>query len=180
MVMSASQSVLVVVDVQEKLIPAIPVADRVIANTGRLIEGARRLEIPILATEQYPKGLGPTVGPLAERLAPGETIDKLHFSCTEDPTFRDRLAALGRRQVVLAGIEAHVCMLQTALGLGPAGYSGYVVADATGSREAEDTELALARLRSRGIDIVSTEMVLFEWMYRAGTPAFKDISRMIR
>ena len=171
---------LVMVDLQARLLPVIDGGERVVRNGAILLQAARILAVPVLATEQYPKGLGPTDPELAA-LVPGfAPIEKLSFSCTGDAGFMARLEAVGRSQIVLFGIEAHVCVLQTALGLRESGREVSVVADAVGSRMAENRDLALARLRAAGVGIVSTEMAVFEWMERAGTDAFRAVSRLIR
>lgn len=180
MLLSAERSVLLLVDLQERLLPAIAEAPRVIRNGGILLEAARELQVPVLASEQYPRGLGPTVPDLARRLPAGSTVEKLAFACTGEPAFVTRLGQLDRPQIVVAGVEAHVCVLQTALGLQAAGYAPAVVADAVSSRAPASVEQALARLRANGIETVTTEMVIFEWLGRAGTPAFKAVSALIR
>lgn len=180
MLLSAQRSVLVVVDVQERLLPAVRDQERIVRNTGLLLRAARELAVPVLVSEQYPKGLGPTVASLKELVPDGAMVEKITFSCTGEPAFLDRLDDIGRDQLVLCGTEAHVCVLQTALGLAAAGRSVFLVADATGSRDPRNAELALARMRMNGVQVVSTEMVVFEWMERAGTPAFKALSALIK
>jgi len=181
MLISASRSLLVVVDIQERLAPAIDGAARIEANTLILLAAAKAVGVPVLATEQYPRGLGHTVPALAEALPPGATLEKLHFSCAREPAFIDRVAASGRDQLILVGMEAHICVLQTALGLAEGGEREvFVVADAVGSRTPANAELALRRLAGAGVGVVSTEMVAFEWLERAGTPAFKEVSRLVK
>lgn len=180
MLISAGQTALVVIDVQERLAPAIAGLDDVIGGIQTLLKAAGQLDVPILASEQYPKGLGTTIGPVAALLPPGSIVEKTHFSCAEEPRFFDRLAETGRRQVVMCGIESHVCVLQTALGLSERGMACFVVADAVGSRREENKDLALQRLRQAGVAIVTVEMVLFEWMHRAGTEVFRTVSKLIR
>jgi nicotinamidase-related amidase len=144
------------------------------------MRAAERLAIPVLISEQYPKGLGPTVGELLA-LAPADAqVEKIHFSCAFSPEAKGRLDALGRKQVVIAGIEAHVCVLQTALGLKEAGYEVAVVADACSSRDPNNHRLAMDRMAANGIEVVSVEMACFEWLHCAGTPEFKDVSRLIK
>jgi len=151
----------------------------VIRNAGILMQAAARLGVPMLVSEQYPQGLGPTVAEL-RNLAPAEAIQpKVAFSCADDPDLRRKLVDLKRPQVIVCGIEAHVCVLQTAMGLSDQ-LSPIVVADATSSRTNANREAALARLRAGGVPIATTEMVLFEWLGRAGTPEFKELSRLIR
>lgn len=180
MLLSHERSTLVVVDVQERLAPAVHAHDRVIRNTGILLDSARALGVPVLVSEQYPKGLGPTVPALRDKLDGAAVVEKIHFGCAGEPEFLRRLDALDREQIVLCGMEAHVCVLQTALGLRALGRTVYLVADATSSRVPANAELGIARMRGAGVEIVSTEMVVFEWLHRAGTPAFKTLSALIK
>ncbi len=178
--LNAARSALVVIDIQARLAPATHAPEPVIANAALLMRAAARLDVPILVTEQYPKGLGATVPEIAD-LAPADAIlSKLHFSCLGDDGFRRRFEALGRPQAVLVGMETHVCVLQTALGLSESGTDCAVVADAVTSRKPADRDAALARLRDAGIAIVTTEMVVFEWLERAGTDAFRDLKDLIK
>jgi nicotinamidase-related amidase len=177
MLIKAKSSCLLVIDMQEKLLSAIPENQTVIANTAWLIQIAKRLEVPILMSEQYPKGLGHTVKAVKELVPQSAIMDKVCFSCTEEPTCVQRLDGCAREQLILVGIEAHVCVLQTALGLLESGKQVYVVADGTASRRALDAELAMARLRVEGARIVTREMVAFEWLQQAGTEQFREISR---
>ena len=172
----AGTSRLVVVDVQQKLLPAIHEGARIAESIAWLIRVAQRLGVPVAATEQYPKGLGPTVEPLRSLLPDTAIAAKLAFSCAEGGCL-DGLPGADRRQVVLAGVEAHVCVLQSALGLAAAGRDVYVVADAVGSRDPGNCRLALERLRQAGVVVVSREMVAFEWLHEAGTDRFRDVSR---
>jgi isochorismate hydrolase len=170
---------LLIVDVQEKLLPLIPAAERVVANCGRLIDGAKVLGVPVFATEQYPKGLGHTARALADRLAPPPA--KLLFSCAEVLEWGTAAEQTDQRhQIVVAGIEAHVCVLQTVLDLLAAGFQVFVPADAVASRGELDWKIALDRLAGCGATIVTTESVLFEWCERSGTPEFKQISQLIK
>jgi len=180
MLLDADKSVLCVIDVQQRLTPAMAEPEQVIARSELLMTAAARLGVPVLVSEQYPKGLGPTVEPLAKLAPDGATYPKVHFSCTDDPGYRAGLDASGRRQAVLTGIEAHVCVLQTALGAKAAGYEVAVVADAVSSRDPANKALALERLAANGIEIVTSEMVVFEWMKQAGTEAFKALSPLIK
>lgn len=177
MVLSAEASCLLVIDCQEKLMPAIHGGDELIGQIGWLTELARALSVPVLASEQYPRGLGRTVSDIDSRLEPDEKMEKLRFSCAAEPTCRGRLEGLGRRQVVVGGVEAHVCVLQTALGMLGQGWEVFVVDEAVSSRRPRDRELALERMRQAGVVVVSREMVAFEWLHEAGTDLFRDISR---
>lgn len=180
MILRSGQSALVVIDIQERLMPAIHEADRVVRNAGILLKAAHALSVPILATEQYPRGLGPTIPAVADQLPADTAIEKLTFAATGEAVFLDRLAMLSRRQIVLCGTEAHVCVLQSALGLLEAGYEVFVTADAVSSRTPANAAAALERLRGEGVRIVTTEMVVFEWMERAGTPQFKAVSALVK
>lgn len=180
MLMAAERSVLLVVDVQERLAPAIHAIEDVVAKVRLLLEAAAKLGVPVLASEQYPQGLGPTLSSVACLLPDRAIFPKLSFSCAGEPVFCDRLAALGRDQVIVCGIETHVCVLQTAVDVMAGGRACFVAADAVGSRRVENRDLALTRLRDAGGDIVSSEMVVFEWLRRAGTPLFREVSRMVR
>jgi nicotinamidase-related amidase len=173
-------SFLFIVDVQERLAPAIEGADTVIANADRLIRAARRLDVPVVASEQYTKGLGHTVPALRSHLDPAERLEKTTFDATREPELRGHLAGLDRDQAVILGTEAHVCVLQTALGCLGMGIVPWVVADAVGSRAPANRDLALARMSRAGAGIVSTEMVLFEWLERAGTEDFRALLPLIR
>ncbi len=177
MLLEKARSCLLVVDIQERLLPAIHEAERVVENTGWLLDIASELQAPIVASEQYPKGLGHTAPVLRERIPEGALAEKVHFSCAESPECRKLLEGRGISQVVITGMEAHVCVLQSAIGLTRRGFEVYVVADAVSSRRASDAELGLARMRSAGVHIVSREMVAFEWLHRAGTETFRAISK---
>ncbi len=180
MLIEAERSCLLIVDVQAKLLPAMAAPEAVVANAAILMKAAARLEIPLLVSEQYPKGLGPTVPELAE-LAPAEAVvEKVHFSCLGDGHYSRRFQELGRTQAVIAGIEAHVCVLQTAMELIGDGHQVFIVGDAVSSRRADNASAALARLGAAGAAIVTAEMVIFEWLGRAGTPEFKELLEKIK
>lgn len=181
MLMERNRSCLILVDFQEKLIPAMAEIDAALTQTKRLVAAARRLGLPILVTQQYPQGLGATDADLRAALGNAAQIfDKIEFSGVANPSIRAALQTLGRDQAVIAGIEAHICVLQTALRLSEIGQTPFVVADAVSSRRSESKRLALERMAQDGVRVVSTEMVLFEWLGAAGSDAFKDISRLIR
>ncbi len=177
MLMRAETSCLLVVDFQERLMPAIHDAERVMANGTWLIQIAQRLTVPVLVSEQYPQGLGHTVAPIRNLLPAEAFMEKVHFSCAADRDCMRRIDALEREQIVVIGSEAHVCVLQTALGLRATGKQVYLVADAVSSRSPRDVELALARMRAEGVRIVSREMVAFEWLHQSATDTFRAISR---
>jgi nicotinamidase-related amidase len=176
--LTSRHGALLVVDVQEKLVPSIHDRDLVIANTIRLIKAARVLDLPVWATEQYPKGLGPTVAAIAElipRIAPKTT-----FHCCSVAELVEGLHGRGVRHVTLAGIEAHVCVAQTAIELLSMGFVVQIPADAVGSRGLFDWEIALRRLERAGAVVSTTEAVLFEWVECSDEPRFKAISALIK
>lgn len=174
-------SQLVVIDVQQKLAAAMPpeAMQAVTRNCGILLQAAGLLDIPALYTEQYPKGLGPTVPELMPWLKPAMQVEKTVFSCCAEPRFCRQLTG-DRRQVVLAGMEAHICILQTALELQQMGRQVFVAEDAVLSRKPEHKANALSRLRHAGVIVSNTESIVFEWLGRAEGEAFKEISRLIR
>jgi len=174
--MDAERSLLMVIDVQARLLPAISDAGRVLANCVWLVRVAQELGVPVVVTEQYPQGLGPTVPALRELVSEDAIVAKVHFSCVAEGCLAD-LPSYTRDQVIVAGTEAHVCVLQTAMGLLEAGKQVYVVADAVGSRDPANRDLALERLRQNGAQIVAREMVAFEWLKRAGTDLFRRVNR---
>jgi nicotinamidase-related amidase len=176
--MSADDTALAVIDVQQKLVSLIPGHERIVWNIRRLLDGAKQLGVTILATEQYPQGLGGTVAELASRLP--DVIDKTAFSGCGSDQFCQRLAQINVPKVLLAGIEAHVCVQQTALDLVANGYRVFVAADAVGSRFTVDHETALRRMELGGVTLTTTESSLFEWCQRSGTPQFKQISALVR
>jgi nicotinamidase-related amidase len=175
-----AESGLIVVDIQERLLPAIHQKERVVENSVRLIQGAGVLKVPVFATEQYRKGLGATVPEVAAALAGGAPIEKVAFSACGAPGFLDALKARHVSDAILCGIEAHVCVAQTGLDLLDAGLRVFVVADAVSSRTPENHRLGLERLRDCGAALVSTEMVLFELLEEAGTEEFKQILALVR
>ena len=180
MLMKSDRSSLLVVDVQSRLTPAMNAPEGVVANIAVLLKAAERLGVPALVSEQYPKGLGHTVAELAALAPQGSVLEKVHFSCMGDAGLAGRLRHIGRPQVVVAGIEAHVCVLQTALDLLDDGRQVFVVADATSSRTSGNHDAALRRMDAAGVGVVTTEMVVFEWLGRAGTTEFKELSALIK
>jgi nicotinamidase-related amidase len=184
MLLEAGRSHLIVVDMQARLMPAIAEADQVVRNATILLQSAKRLGIPVTIAEQYPKGLGPTVEAVVAALPPHAVIlPKITFSAAADEAFAARVAMLrgeGRDQAVICGAEAHVCVLQTALGLKALGYRVFVVGDATSSRSPRSASAAHARLLHAGCDWVTTEMVVFEWLERAGTDDFRALLALVK
>jgi len=172
----ASRSALLVIDMQERLLPHIHDWQRVLDQADWLVQVAQRLGVPVAATEQYPQGIGHTQPRLAARLPNGSVGVKLHFSCV-DGNCLPGLPGMERPQLVVCGIEAHVCVLQTVLQLAAGGRQVFVVEEAVGSRDPAHKALALERMRQHGIAIVCREMVAFEWLGHAGTPQFREISQ---
>jgi nicotinamidase-related amidase len=176
--MSRGNTALAVVDVQQRLIGAIANQRQVVWNVRRLIDGAKLLGLAVVATEQYPKGLGPTVPELAGRL--GDIPSKLTFSCGGCPEIFSDLEQRGAHKLLVCGIEAHVCVQQTVLDLMANGWQVYVAIDAVGSRFEIDYRTALGRMDSAGAILTTTEAALFEWCQTADIPEFKEISRLVR
>lgn len=176
--MSREDTGLLVVDVQTKLIELIPGWRKIVWNIRRLLDGAKTLGMVAAATEQYPRGLGGTVPELAQRL--GAIPDKLAFSCGERGEIFDAWEERDVLRVLVVGIEAHVCVQQTVFDLLAAGRRVYLAVDAVGSRFDIDREVALRRMDSAGVTLTTTEAALFEWTERAGSPEFKEISKLVR
>lgn len=180
MLISANRSQLLIVDVQERLAPAMHGLDSVTKSVGLLTGAAKELTVPITVSEQYPRGLGATTPEIGEMVGNAPRYEKNHFSCFGDDALADRLAGMGRDIIVIAGIEAHVCVLQTALGALEKGMQPVVVADAVTSRTPQNHALGLDRMRAAGVTIASAEMAAFEWIEKAGTPAFKSIAPLLK
>jgi nicotinamidase-related amidase len=182
--MDRQRSQLLLIDLQARLVPAIVDGAEVVAAAARLAAFARRLSVPITASEQYRKGLGATVGELRDALGNDTPVlEKIAFSCLGDPGLAARIAELrgeGHDQVVVAGVEAHVCVGQSVLDLRANGLEVFVVAEAVGSRKPASKALALERMARAGATVVDAEMVAFEWLERAGTPEFKDLQALIK
>lgn len=184
MLLERQRSQLLVVDLQDRLTPHIQDHEQIVRNAAVLLTAAQKLDIPVTVSEQYVKGLGPTVEPLQPLIANAKVMEKVHFSCVSDPAIRRHVRHLeqaqGRDQIVICGAEAHICVLQTALGLAHAGHLVAVVMDATGSRRRESYEIAMARMLRHDIETVTTEMALFEWMGQAATDDFRTLSKLIK
>jgi nicotinamidase-related amidase len=176
MLMNSATSVLLIVDMQERLAPSIHDGERVAANCAWLAAVAGRVGVPVVVCEHFPDKLGPTVEPVRTAAAGAQRVTKQCFSAQADGCL-DATAVDARRQVIVCGTEAHVCVQQTALDLRWAGKEVFVVAEASGSRVTADRDLAFARMRSHGIEIVSREMVAFEWLQRGGTELFREVNR---
>jgi nicotinamidase-related amidase len=175
--LTAEGAVLLLIDLQQRLMPVIHDHETVLARAVRLAAAARRLDVPVRATEQNPAGLGPTVPPLAGY--PQAVLSKTTFSAAGDPGFPALLPA-GAGQIVVAGCEAHVCVLQTVLDLLASGRRVVWAADATGSRDPADRAAAIERARQHGAEIATSEMVLFEWLRDSRHPEFREVQKLLR
>jgi nicotinamidase-related amidase len=176
--MSPADTALLVIDVQDKLLPLIPAQAGMVSNIAFLIDAARLLEIPVTATEQYPKGLGPTTAELAKRVP--QRPDKTVFSCCAIPSVVEGFRRAARPKVLLTGIETHVCVLNTALDLLNLDFRVYVAVDAVAARFAIDHDVALRRLEKAGVILTTSEAAVFEWVGGAGHPQFKAISQLVQ
>lgn len=178
--LAAGRSCLITVDVQERLAPAVAETAAVQEQIRKLLTSASLLSVPCIFTEQYPQGLGETLTQVREAAGRAEVVEKMSFSAVGEPAFVRALECAKGGQLLLCGMETHVCVLQTALDLQERGHEVYVIADACGSRDPWQKETGLTRLRQEGVRVVSTEMVLFEWLERAGTEKFRSLLRMIK
>ena len=174
-----SESLLIVVDVQERLFPVMSQKDTLLKNINTLILGAKELDVETIISEQYPKGLGATLDEV-ERSKELDIYSKTEFSCLLNSDIIERVEKSGKKNIILCGIESHICVLKTALDAISKGYNVYVVADAVSSRTEENKSLALEIMRQSGVLITSVEMILFMLMEKAGSDAFKTISKLIK
>ncbi|MCS7120321.1 MAG: hydrolase [Nitrososphaerota archaeon] len=172
--------VLVIIDMQEKLIAKIAEKDLLIENVKKLISFARIMNIPIVLTEQYPKGLGGTIPEIKTLLLDVEPIEKVEFSCFKSAKFAETLREINARTLIISGIEAHICVMQTALDGLIRGYRPCVVYDAVSSRRLEDKEVAINRMRQCGVTIATTEMLMYEILEKAGTQEFKEALKLVK
>ncbi len=181
MLLARGKALLLIIDVQEKLLPAMAPGHDVVSRCAILIQTAQRLDVPVTISEQYPKGLGHTVPELNSNNA--AVFEKMSFSCWRDEALKRHFIKLhdqGRPQVMIGGIEAHVCVAQTAIDMAQMGFAVYVAADAVASRKAESKALALDRFGQAGVQVINTEMAVFELVGEAGTPEFRELSRLIK
>ena len=169
-----------VVDIQERLVPVMSGKEQLLKNCRMLIEGLQVLKVPVLVTQQYTQGLGMTVPEISSVINEFRPIEKRDFSCCGEPGVMDELRRLGAQNVIICGIESHVCVLQTALDLKDAGFTPVIVFDAVSSRYPENLELARERFRHEGIMMTSAESVLFELTVSSAAPEFKAISRLVK
>ena len=176
--LSADRSAVLVIDLQEKLTPAVPSGEDVVQFTESLLEAADLLGVPSAATLQYPKGLGGLVDPLSDRFPAAE--EKLDFSAAVCRRALDRWVAQGRDQILICGIETHICVLQTVMDLVEEGLQPFVVAEVVAARGGWEHELAIEQIRDLGVVVTSVESVLFQWLGTANHPQFKAISRIVK
>jgi nicotinamidase-related amidase len=178
--LSREGTALIVIDVQEKLYPHVLGKEAMLKNIVKLVTFAQRLSIPVVLTEQYPKGLGATVGGLKSALGNYNPIEKTAFSAFGCPEFDVVLKRLGAKTLAIVGIEAHVCVCQTALDAIHRGYKVAVAPDAISSRTTADKDAGIEKMRASGVMINTTEMVIFDILERAGTPEFKEIAPLLK
>lgn len=179
-ILRKESSALLIIDIQERILPVMRKQERLMENTLKLLRGAKIVNIPVFYTEQYPKGLGETHRDLKAELEGNEAIEKMSFSCNDAGELFNTLKEKNITQVIVAGIESHVCVQQTVLDLLANGFQVDVAADAVSSRRKFDYETALHRMRSNGAEITSVESVLFELLEVCGTPEFKAISKLVK
>jgi len=175
-----ADTIVVLIDVQGKLWNVMYEKEILLENTQKLVKGIQLLGIPIVLTEQNPQGLGPTMPELTQLMPNVKPVPKFCFSCYQDKPFHDSLISLKRKQVLIAGIEAHVCVYQTAMELMNDGFEVQVVADAVSSRSLRNRDVALGRVVSEGAKLTTTEMALFELLQTAESPRFKELSKVIK
>jgi nicotinamidase-related amidase len=175
MLLQAADSCVLLIDMQEKVLPLIIDHEMLVANCQWIIKLADRLQIPFLISEQCSNGTSPTVAPLNQFITDDNRFEKIHFSCTSESDCLTRILSMKRQQIILIGIETHVCILQSAIELRMHGKEVYVVADATSARQKIDIEKALQRMRSEGIHIITKEMVFFEWIRKAETDLYNEL-----
>ena len=178
--LNTDSTVLLLIDFQERLFPVMHEKEKLLRNVVKLVKGAKVLEIPIILTEQYPKGLGPTIPEIKELIPEVKPIEKVCFSCTDEEAFNKALESLKRWQVLIAGIEAHICVYQTAMALARAGYQVEAVGDCVSSRDPENKLAALFKMGAAGISPTTTEMALFELLKVAKGDKFKQISSIVK
>jgi len=175
-----NDAVAVVVDIQERLLPHIYHWEQILQNCLKLIDGLQVLSVPMLVTQQYTKGLGPTDPSIINKISGFSHIEKNTFSCCGEPSFVEKLLPMGKKCIILCGIETHVCVLQTCLDLIDSGFAPVVVEDCVSSRKPNDKIIAIERMRQEGARITTLESILFELTSCAGTETFKSISKIVK
>lgn len=174
------ESTAVVIDIQVKLLPHIYDGKMILQNCLKLIEGLQILSLPIIVTQQYTKGLGPTDPAIIQKFPEFNYIEKTAFSCFEEPAFKEEISLIGKQNTILCGIESHVCVLQTCLDLIDGGFKPVIVEDCVSSRNPDDKIIAIERMRQEGARITTMESILFELTRYAGNEIFKSISRLVK
>lgn len=169
-----------IIDIQERLFPLIHEHENIARNSGILIRGLQALNVPVIVTQQYTKGLGPTISPLMELFSQPSPIEKMAFSCCDEDSFMTGLSALNKRFVIISGIETHVCVLQTTIDLLEKNYVPVVIEDCVSSRRLNDKQIAISRMRKEGALISTYESVLFELLRWSGTDDFRAISKLVK
>ncbi len=169
-----------VIDMQERLLPAMEEHETLLSNCQTLIKGLQELRVPLIATQQYTRGLGETVEPIRSLINDFKAIEKKDFSCCDESSFAEELERIGATNVVICGIESHVCVLQTAIDLKEAGLNPVVVMDCVSSRSYDNVDIAAERFRYEGIMMTSYESILFELTRTASAPEFKAISNLVK
>lgn len=177
MLLDKENSLLLLVDVQEKLVPVVLNREHFVDRCEWVLKLAQKIGIPILASEEYPKGLGSTLEQLQPYFNQKDCIEKLYFSCLGEPKFKEHLKKFQKKQIILIGMETHVCVLQTALEMINEGYKVFVVVDAVSCRGKDNMKYGLKRMKQAGVHLVTSEMIFFEWLRKAGTPEFKALSK---
>jgi nicotinamidase-related amidase len=179
-ILQKSGTILVIIDMQEKLASAMNKKELIVRNCLNLIEAVKLLSIPFILTEQYPKGLGPTVSEIKDALPSHEPIKKMAFDCCKEEDFLEKINSSHKKQVLLSGMETHICVLQTCLSLLSQGFAVHVVGDAVCSRKKTDFRTGIEMMRSAGAVITGTETALFQLLEKAGTDDFREISERIK
>ncbi len=169
-----------IIDIQERLFPLISGGEQLTVNARILINGLKALQVPVVVTQQYTKGLGSTIAPVDEVLGDYDYIEKVAFSCCDEPSFIRQLEMLDKRFIVISGIETHVCVLQTTIDLLEKNFIPVVVEDCVSSRNINDKKIAISRMRHEGAVITTYESVLFELLRYSGTAEFKAISNLVK
>ena len=178
--LNSEDSILVIIDIQDKLVKAAYHGDNLVKNAAKAAKAAQIMNIPVIITEQYPKGLGKTVNELSESIKNYTPIEKTYFSAMREDKFRDILKNYKKKQILLCGIETHICVLQTASDLISKGYEVYILEDASSSRNIYEHNTGIELLKQYGAKITCTEIALFEWLKTSQNPNFKEIQALIK
>ena len=175
-----NETAAVVIDIQEKLLPHMHDGPKVLENCAKLIAGLQILSVPVIVTQQYTKGLGPTDPSIAGKFPEFRYIEKTAFSCLDEPAFKKEITGTGKQNVIICGIESHVCVLQTCLDLLDGGYNPVIVEDCVSSRNPDDKRVSIRRMRQEGARITTCESILFELTRFSGNEIFKAVSRLVK